>query len=240
MKHYKAGFSSFLLSPAGRFSVNPIPAPAGIEQLSMTENKQNEIKVAVFDLNGTFYNDSSKDEFFKFVSKKKPRKVAYYFQMLYYKLLLKLNQIRQTEFKENFFNYLDNLSPEQVEAYAREFWQQEYPDNFNQEVKERLDKLKQEGVQVYCATGGLELYVNPLFELYPIDGIFGTKANYVDNTYLVDGKACKAEEKLKRLDEHFGGKRYKIVEAFSDSKEEILDEAQKAWLIKDGKLKRYR
>lgn len=202
-------------------------------------NEDNAVRVAVFDLNGAFYNKSSKDEFFKFVSEKQPHKLGYYFQMMYYKLLLKMNQIRQTEFKENFFNYLDNLPPEQVEAYAREFWKREYPGEFNQEIKDRLDKLKKEGVQVFCATGGLEIYVKPLFELYPIDECFGTKANYVDNTYLVDGKACKAEEKIKRLDKHFNGKAYKIIEAYSDSKEDILDEAEKAYLVKDGEITPY-
>jgi HAD superfamily hydrolase (TIGR01490 family) len=199
----------------------------------MTENTEDKIKVVVFDLNGTFYKKSSKDEFFKFVSKKKPNKLVYYFQMAYYKILLKLNQVRQTEFKENFFNYLDNIPPAQTEAYAREFWQQEYPKEFNKEIKARLEKHKANGVQVICATGGLEVYVKPLFELYPIDAFFGTKANYTDNTYLVDGKACKAEEKIKRLNEYFEGKPFKIIEAYSDSKEDILDEADKAWLVKD-------
>lgn len=203
------------------------------------EKTEEEIKIAVFDLNKTFYNKSSKDEFFKFVSAKKPHKLAYYFQILYYKLLLKMHQIRQTEFKENFFNYLDNIPPVQVAAYAKEFWEQEYPDNFNMEIKRRLDKLKKEGVQVFCATGGLEVYVAPLFEMYPIDGFFGTKANYVDNTYLVDGRACKAEEKIARLNEHFNGRPYRIIEAYSDSKEEILDEADKAYLVKDDKIEPY-
>lgn len=199
-----------------------------------------EIKVAVFDLNGTFYNKSSKDEFYKFISAKKPHKLTYYFQMVYYKTLLKMHQIRQTEFKENFFNYLDNMPPDQVKQYAKEFWEQEYPDNFNQELKDRLDKLKKEGVQIFCATGGLELYVAPLFEMYKIDGLFGTRANYVDNTYLVDGKACKAEEKIARLNQHFKDKTYRIVEAYSDSKEEILEQADKAYLIKDGEIKPYK
>ncbi|SIQ49745.1 HAD family hydrolase [Pontibacter lucknowensis] len=205
----------------------------------MTEKQQNEIKVVVFDLNGTFYNKSSKEEFFKFISKKKPHKLAYYFQMIYYKVLLKLHQIRMTEFKENFFNYLDNIPPKQVEQYAREFWQQEFPDEFNEEIKAKLDRYKKEGIQVICATGALEVYVKPLFELYPVDLFFGTQTRYNGETYIVEGKACKDEEKIKRLDKHFNGKPYRIVEAYSDNKENILDEADRAWLVKDdGKLVR--
>lgn len=207
----------------------------------MAQNKQNEIRVAVFDLNGTFYNKSSKEEFFKFISKKKPHKLFYYFQMVYYKALLKMNQIRQTEFKENFFNYLDHIPPEQVEQYAREFWKEEFPKEFNKAIKAKLDRYKKEGVQVICATGALEVYVKPLFELYPVDVFFGTQTRYNGETYLVEGKACKDEEKIKRLDKHFKGKPYRIVEAFSDNKEDILDHAEKAWLVKDsGKLVAYK
>jgi HAD superfamily phosphoserine phosphatase-like hydrolase len=195
----------------------------------------------VFDLNGTFYNKSSKEEFFKFISKKKPHKLAYYFQMIYYKALLKINQIRMTEFKENFFNYLDNIPPEQVAQYAREFWKEEYPNEFNKEIKAKLDRYKQEGMRVVCATGALEVYVKPLFdELYPVDLVFGTQTKYNGETYIVEGKACKDEEKIKRLDKHFKGKSYKIVAAFSDSKEDILDQADDSWLVEDdGELVPY-
>ncbi|RDV14260.1 haloacid dehalogenase-like hydrolase [Pontibacter diazotrophicus] len=203
------------------------------------ERSEGEIKVAVFDLNGTFYNKSSKDEFYKFILTKSPQRLHYYFQMLYYKALKELHQIRKTEFKENFFNYLDNLSPEQVEAYAKEFWEEEYPVNFNKELKSRFDQLKKEGVHIYCATGGLELYVKPLFEKYAIDGFAGTRVHYENSTYKVIGEACKDDEKIKRLDAHFKGKPYRVVEAYSDSKEPILDKADKAYLIKDDKIVPY-
>ena len=198
--------------------------------------KEDAVKVVVFDLNGTFYNKSSKDEFYKFLCTKKPHRIGYYGQMLYYKLLLKLHKIKKTEFKENFFNYLDHLSPEQVEKYATEFWDQEYPDHFNKELQQKFDKLKKEGVQLFCATGGLELYVKPLFEKYKIDGLFGTVVAYKNGTYKVVGQACKDKEKLKRLDKHFKGRPYKLIEAYSDSKEDILDSADKGFLLKDGEI----
>ncbi len=205
-----------------------------------SEEGKEKIKVIVFDLNGTFYNKSSKDEFFKFICTKRPKRVGYYFEMLYYKLLKKMNQMRKTEFKENFFNYLDELPPDKVEEYAAEFWEKEYPENFNKELKDHFDKMKQKGVKLFCATGGLELYVKPLFKLYEIDGLAGTQTKYNGTTYLVEGKACKDEEKLKRLDAHFKGQPYEVIEAYSDSKEDILDEAKKAFLIKNGEIIPYK
>jgi HAD superfamily hydrolase (TIGR01490 family) len=198
-----------------------------------------EIRIAVFDLNGTLYNKTSKDEFFKFICSKKQSKAMYIFQMAYYQLRMKLHTISQTDFKENFFNYLDNLPPRQVEAYAKEYWEKEYPGQFNKQIIDRLDTLRKEGVKIYCATGGLELYVKPLFDLYEVDGIVGTQVEYADDTYLVKGEACKGEEKIRRLEQCLKGKPYQIVEAYSDSKEPILDKAQKAFLVKDGKINPY-
>jgi HAD superfamily phosphoserine phosphatase-like hydrolase len=198
-----------------------------------------EIPIALFDLNGTLYNKKSKDEFFKFICSKKLSKIGYIFQMVYYQLRMKLHTINQTEFKENFFNYLDNVPPNQVEAYAREYWKKEYPAEFNKEIMQRLDGLRKKGVKIYCATGGLEIYVKPLFDLYKVDGLVGTLVEYVDNTYKVKGEACKEEEKIKRLEKCLQGKPYKIVEAYSDSKEYILDIADKAFLVEEGKILPY-
>lgn len=194
------------------------------------------IKVIVFDLNGTFYNKSSKDEFFKFVCAKQPQQAKYIFEMAYYKILHKLNQIKHTEFKENFFNYLDNLPPDKVKEYAEEFWAKEYPINFNKKLISHFDAMKAQGVHIFCATGGLEIYVEPLFDRYKIDGFAGTKVKYENNTYKVVGKACKEEEKLKRIAQFYKKSDFKIIEAYSDSKEDILDKAEKAYLLKDGEI----
>ena len=198
-----------------------------------------ELTVIVFDLNKTFYNKSSKDKFYEFICTKRPKRLGYFFQMNYYKLLRQLHQIRKTEFKENFFNYLDKLPPEQVEAYATEFWEKEYPENFNKELKEHFDSMKKQGVKLFCATGGLELYVAPLFKLYEIDGYAGTQVAYDGETYKVLGKACKDEEKVCRIEKHYADKPFRVTEAYSDSKEDILDIAEKAFVLKDGKIEPY-
>jgi HAD superfamily phosphoserine phosphatase-like hydrolase len=199
-----------------------------------------EVKLIVFDLNQTFYIKSSKDEFYKYIVSKRPKRIKFIFEMAYYKLLKKLNQMRQTEFKENFFNYLDELPPDQVEKLAKEFWEKEYPDNFNTELKERFERMRKEGVQLFCATGGLELYVKPLFNLFPVDGFAGTQVKYEDGTYKVVGEACKEEEKLRRIKKHFKDRKVKILEAYSDSKEAILNEADKAFLVDDGQVSPYK
>jgi HAD superfamily phosphoserine phosphatase-like hydrolase len=200
-----------------------------------------EIKTAVFDLNGTLYNKSSKDEFFKFICSKRKSRLLKIFHMGKYTILQKMHAINQTEFKENFFCYLDGIPPQQVEAYAKEFWQKEFPGNFNAELLLRIGRLKKEGVKVFCITGALELYVQPLFELYKdMEGYAGTLAEYEDDKYTIIGEACKGEVKLQRLEQMLGTSSFRIVEAYSDMAEDILDAAEKSWLVKDGQMKRYK
>ena len=143
----------------------------------------NQTRVVVFDLNKTFYLKSSKEEFYKFICTKRPKRFRYFFEMHWFTLLEKLNLIRQTEFKENFFNYLDCLPPEKVKQYAEAFWQQEYPHNFNAEIKQRLESARENGEDLFCATGALEVYVEPLFKLFPVDGFAGTQTQYTGSTY---------------------------------------------------------
>lgn len=200
----------------------------------MAENSK--IKVVVFDLNKTFYLKSSKEEFYKFLCTKRPRRFRFFFEMVFFTVLEKLHLIRQTEFKENFFNYLNNLPPEKVTEFAIEFWQREYPQNFNPEIKQILEKARAEGKELFCATGALEVYVKPLFDLFPIAGIAGTKTNYSGETYKIAGKACKGEEKVKRVEAHYQNRKFMIAEAYSDREEELFEYTERPFLVKKGKI----
>ncbi len=74
------------------------------------------LKIAVFDINGTLYRKKSKEEFFRFICFRNSYKLADIYHLLLFKLLGSLRLVNQTQFKENFFNYLDDLPPEQVQA----------------------------------------------------------------------------------------------------------------------------
>lgn len=197
------------------------------------------VEIAVFDLNKTVYNKSSKEEFFKFICYRYQYKLANVFRLLFFGLLGKLHAINHTDFKENFFRYLDHLSPSRVQEVAEEFWRVEYPKYFNAEILRRMDELRATGRQIVIATGALEVYVLPLFDLLPVDYFCGTRTAYADGVHRIVGIANKEEEKLRRLDEYYGQGQYRIVEAYSDDPEAMLDRAERAFLVKDGKLQPY-
>lgn len=197
-------------------------------------------RVAVFDINGTLYNKKSKEEFFKFICYRNSYKLLDIYNIILFNFLAKIKAINQTQFKENFFTYLDHLPPDMVDQYAREYWSIEYPRYFNQELLEKVDTLRQQGVQIFCISGGLDIYMNPLYELFPVDAHMSTHVKYDGKTYKVIGEACKGEEKIRRLDAYFQGKSYRVVEAYSDSEEEILDIADEAFIVKKGRIEQYK
>lgn len=195
------------------------------------------IKIAVFDLNKTVYNKSSKDEFFRFIAYKKPQKLLNVFQLGIYTLVKELKLINKTAFKENFFHYLDGLEPALAERYAKEYWSIEWPNHFHPVLLERIARLREDGTLVYFITGGLELYIKPLFEHYlKVDGWIGTRTQYIHGRHRIIGQACKDEEKIRRLEQVLKPHEFDITEAYSDSEEAILKVAHRAFLIKDQNI----
>ena len=195
------------------------------------------LKIAVFDINGTLYNKKSKEEFFRFICFRNSYKLLDIYHLLLFKLLGTLRLVNQTQFKENFFHYLDDLPPEQVSRYAAEYWSIEYPRYFNEELLKRVDELREQGVKIFCISGGYDVYMDPLYELFPVDAHISTRVQYKKKTYKIIGEACKDEEKIRRLEEYLDGKPYEMVAAYSDSEEAILEQAEEAYLIKeDGEI----
>ncbi|AHM60990.1 HAD family hydrolase [Flammeovirgaceae bacterium 311] len=197
---------------------------------------QEPIKVAVFDLNKTVYRKSSKDEFFKFICYKKNYKLLNILQISLYGLMSKLKLLNKTDFKENFFKYLNGLPPEQVQKYARQFWEIEWDDHFNEPLLQRIKELREQGVQIIFITGGYDVYVAPLFKKHlKVDAWMATQTRYENGHYKINGKALKDQEKVRRLEEHFNGKPFRLIETYSDSEEDLFHIADKAYLMKDGK-----
>jgi len=196
-------------------------------------------KIAVFDINGTLYNKTSKEEFFKYVCYRKNYKLLSLYHLALFKLLGSLRLINQTQFKENFFNYLDGLPPDKVDRYAREYWSVEYPYYFNSRLLKRVEELRQQGTKIVCASGGLDVYMRPLFEMFEVDEYFCTQVRYTNKTYEVIGQACKKEEKIRRIEDHFGKGNFQVVEAYSDDPEAVLDLADEAFLVKNGHIETY-
>ncbi len=194
--------------------------------------------VVVYDLNKTLYRKSSKDEFFKFVSFRQGSRLLNIAQIAFLKILGSMRLIDITTFKENFFSYLNHIDPDTVSRYAEEYWSIEYPFYFNSELLYRMSKEIENGYDVLIITGGLEIYTRPLLDLLPVKALLGTLTKYSDGKHEIQGKACKDEEKWIRLQKYYEDQPFKLIRAYSDDKEVILEKADEGFLVEDGKLSR--
>lgn len=195
-------------------------------------------KIAVFDLNQTLYLKSSKDEFFKYICFRKTRKLADAAQMLWWYFLKKMKALSDTQFKENFFNYLDSIHPDKVQEYAHEFWSIEFPKHFNGDVLAQVARLQAEGVKCCIASGALAVYMRPLAKFLPMDSYIASKTVYKGGTYKIVGKSCDGAHKLTMVKEVYGDD-VQIIEAYSDEAEPVLDAAEKAFQVVDGMIRPY-
>lgn len=193
-------------------------------------------KIIVYDLNKTLYEKSSKDEFFKFICYKKGYKLVNLVQIGWIKFLGKFHLVSKTQFKENFYNYLNHLPPEKVEKYAEQFWGVEYPEYFRKDMIKHIKESDAQGIKVYIITGGFEVYTKYLEKILPVK-VMGTLTKYEDEDYKIIGKTCNDEEKVRRLKEEINSD-YRLLEAYSDDDEDILHHAEKGYLLKDGELHR--
>ncbi|MGB3617918.1 MAG: HAD family hydrolase [Catalinimonas sp.] len=192
-------------------------------------------RVALFDLNGCLYLGSSKETFYRYICFKHGIKTFNVLRQKAVGLLHQTGLMGQTEFKENFFRYLDGLPPERVAQYAREFWSIEYPKHFNADLLTRVKMLRRDGVQVWIISGAYEVYLMPLGELLEVDGLIGTKATYRNGRYVTLGRAAKDQEKLHRLDAELGSGQYVLTEAYSDGDETVLRSAEAGFEVRpDG------
>lgn len=195
------------------------------------------LQVAVFDLNQTVYRKSSKEEFYKYICYRKKNKLLDLFQMGLFTLMKEMKVMNKTDYKENFFNYLDNLPPQLVEEYATEFWSVEWPKYFHPALLKRIRQLQDSEIKIVFVTGTLDVYVKPLFEKFLVpDYWIATRTQYIDNSYKVIGRACKDEEKINRLNQLIHPQPYEIKESYSDKKEDILMVAQQPFLLKYGEI----
>lgn len=149
---------------------------------------------------------------------------------MFYSLGLK----NKTWFKQKFYSYLNGFEPTELKALAMEYWDREFPDKFRSTFLEEIRMVVNQGIEVYVITGAYEVYTKYLEELLPVK-LIGTRTDYKNGKYIVEGRACNDEEKIWRLKEELSDD-FEVLRAYSDDDEAILYLAREGYYLKNGKL----
>lgn len=128
----------------------------------------------VYDFDKTIYKGDSTLDFYFFCLRKKPIIIKEFPKQIYSAILYKLGKITKTEFKENFYIFLNDL--ENIDNLLKEFW-----DNNQNKIKSFYLKQKNYDDVIISAS--------PTFLLEPICRRLNIK-------YLIASKVDKNTRKI--------------------------------------------
>ena len=195
------------------------------------------MKLAIFDFDGTLYAKDSLIEIWKFFLRKYPLTLLYFPVQFTGLLLFKLKIIDAKKFKELFVIYLSRISEEEILKGLEEFWTREYPLNFHNELLHYLSDIKSKGLKTVCLSASPDLFLHQICVMLQIDVLISTHMVHENGKYRIQGKNCRGDEKIKRIQDHFKDHDIELEYVFSDNwdDQELRKMAKQGYEVIEGK-----
>ena len=180
-----------------------------------------EVRIAVFDLDGTITRKDTYVDFLVFCLKKRPLRILRGGALLAYVLAYKTGLRSNHWLKAKFLGTVaSGLGGEKLEKICAEFSARTVQENFKPKALTELKRLKEQGFVLVLATASFDFYVSKLFTALDMDYLLCSKAARDDAGMLtgaLDGQNCIGAEKAHRLQQLCTEKRWQSIEcAYSD------------------------
>lgn len=188
------------------------------------------MKVAIFDFCDTIVNFQTADRFVYYVlenvtyKKFKMRKTV--LQCIqkcdFIKRLDRLTNGKYSLNKRIILWQLRGLSKEEMEKWAKNFYEFQIVPNLYLEILDLISEYKKKGYMIYLLSGGYDIYLKFFVCDFMLDGFSGTKLKFSNNIFSgkFDGMDCMRENKVKMLNEFFPERPGDSV-VYSDSKSDL-------------------
>lgn len=179
----------------------------------------------VYDFDGTIYNGDSTIDFFLYALKCRPSLVRFLPEQLWGAVLYSVKRIDKTKWKEFFFHFLSAIDAEKL---TESFWNQ------NQDKIYNWYRRQQKADDIIISASP-EFLLQPVCKRLGIHFLIASKVDIQSGTFLNEN--CRGQEKVRRL-----AAEYKITHIdnfYSDSHSDLplAQIADKAFLVKKGKIK---
>ncbi len=187
----------------------------------LAQSTNREIKIAVFDLDGTITCKDTYVDFLIFCLLNRPSRIfcggALVFYLLVHKAGLRSNHWLKAKF---LGTVAGGLGGEKLEKICVEFCARTVKNNFKAEALSELNRLKEQGFLLVLATASFDFYVNRLFTALNMDYLLCTRAA-LDSTGMLtgalDGRNCIGAEKARRLQQLCEANNWQSIQlAYSD------------------------
>lgn len=182
----------------------------------------------VYDFDGTIYNGDSTIDFFLYVLKKKPYIIISFPMQALGFVLYGMRLIDKTKLKEYFFSFLLLINAEKM---VELFWDEHQSKIYSW----YLDQQKDTDIIISASP---EFLLNPICNRLKIEYLIASKVNTSNGKF--NGLNCKGKEKVNQLKEVYNITHIDnfYSDSLSDSPLALI--ANKAYIVKNGKLLEWR
>jgi len=183
-------------------------------------------KIALFDFCETIANFQTADAYVDFVREKlndsrmcRLERVQCFLRTIkVIQIIEKLTRYRFSINKRIKLWQLRGHNLSELQALAKEYYQEKIKPNLIPETIEKLSELKAQGYSIFLVSGGYDIYLLYFAEENDLSGVISTKIGFNDNVCSgrFDGVDCLRDEKTRLLNKFFKTRPEYSV-AFSDS-----------------------
>lgn len=183
-------------------------------------------KLALFDFCETIANFQTADAYVDFVRERlndsrmcRLERMQHFLRTIkFIQIIEKLTRYRFSINKRIKLWQLRDHNLSELQALAKEYYQERIKPNFIPEMVEKLSELKNQGYSIFLVSGGYDIYLCYFVDEYALAGMISTRIGFKGGrcTGMFDGIDCLRDGKVKLLNHYFNSKPGYSV-AFSDS-----------------------
>lgn len=121
--------------------------------------------------------------------------------------------------KKSFISsILEGQSRYQIEKKAKQFFDENYPTLFRENALDFINNIDRENTESYIVSASLDIWVKPFAEKFNMK-LLSTQAEFKDDIFTGKflGKNCNKDEKVCRIEEELGDRKFDKIIAFGDS-----------------------
>lgn len=134
-------------------------------------------------------------------------------------ILLKLKLADPEKIKRSFISsVLKGQSRAKIEKKSKEFFDHYFPELVRKNALEFIKNIDREKTDCYIVSASLDIWVQPFAQHFKMN-LLATQAEFVDDIFTGNflGKNCNGPEKVLRIVEAVGTKKYDKTIAFGDT-----------------------
>ncbi|MBC7555504.1 MAG: haloacid dehalogenase-like hydrolase [Chryseobacterium sp.] len=174
-------------------------------------------KVYFFDFDGTLTKSDTMFMFLRYCDQN--RFAAKFLLHMPLFILLKFKLVQAEKVKQHFISSVLKGKTEQfLKEKALGFFENNYPDLIRGNALEFIHNVNREQTESYLVTASLDIWVLPFADKFEMV-LIATKAEFKNGIFTGNfiGRNCNGEEKVKRIKEVLGEKKFDKSIAFGDT-----------------------